>query len=312
MIEEDKPLPGSDYHRPVLFEECLEALALDRGGVFVDATLGGGGHSRGILAGLGSQDRLYGFDQDPDVRDQLPEDERFKWLPFNFRNFRSSLRLEGIKQLSGVLADLGVSSHQFDTAERGFSFRFQARLDMRMNPTSKLDAAAILRQYTEAELQDIFSRYGEVRNAKTLAQTIVQARQRRPLETIEDFLTATEACAKGPKAKYYAQVFQALRMEVNDELNALKEFLEQAMAMLRPGGRLVIISYHSLEDRLVKNWIRNGCFEDEPQKDGYGRFSLPLKSLHKKPILPSANEIARNPRARSAKLRVAERLAESD
>lgn len=309
MCKEEEQEIGSEYHLPVLYHECIEALAIQANGVYVDATLGGAGHTRGILQALGSEGRVYGFDQDPDIEEQLPDDARLKWLPYNFRYLQKMLRLEGIKQVDGILADLGVSSHQFDTAERGFSFRFQAQLDMRMNPASELSAKTIVASYTQDELQELFSKYGELRNAKTLAQCLVQARQTRSIETIADFLDITASCVRGQKQKYYAQVFQALRIEVNDEMAALKEFLQQASALLKPGGRLVIISYHSLEDRLVKYWFKNACFAAEPQRDTFGNaLGQTMAILNKKPILPSQEEMKQNSRARSAKLRIAQAL----
>lgn len=300
-----------EYHQPVMLQECLDGLNLKPNGIYVDATLGGGGHTRAILERLGSGARVFGFDQDEDVRKHLPQDPRFRWMPFNFRFLRKSLRIEGITKVDGILADLGVSSHQLDTPSRGFSYRFNAPLDMRMNNKGDLTAADILAEYNAEQLQNIFSQYGEVRNAKTLAQTIVEQRSRKAIETIEDLLFVMQACLKGDKFRYYAQVFQALRMEVNDELGALKTFLEESTTLLAPGGRLVVMSYHSLEDRLVKNWLRNGCFEDEPQKDSFGHFYVPMLNLTKKVIVASAEENKRNPRAHSAKLRIGERKAQN-
>lgn len=296
------------YHNPVLLKECIEGLELKPDGIYVDVTFGGGGHSRAMLANMGENARLLAFDQDEDVLENVPSDSRFRLLPFNFRFLKQSLRLERIREVDGILADLGVSSHQFDTAERGFSFRFEAELDMRMNQSGELTAKDILNTYNAEKLQNIFGFYGEVRNAKTLANAIVQARQQKKIERISDLLRIMEPYVMGKANRYLSQVFQALRMEVNEEIDALKDLLVQATEILKPGGRLVVLTYHSLEDRLVKNWIKNGSFEEEPQKDEFGRFKCPLKAINKKPILPSENEINENNRARSAKLRIAEKV----
>jgi 16S rRNA (cytosine1402-N4)-methyltransferase len=296
------------YHNPVMLQECIDAMAIEPDGTYVDVTFGGGGHSRLILEQLGPKGRLLAFDQDEDAVENCPTDDRFSLLPFNFRYFKQSLRLERVKAIDAVLADLGISSHQIDTPERGFSFRFDADLDMRMNQQGVQTAADIVNSYTAEELQSIFGQYGEVRNARTLAQTIVQGRSRQKIERVDQFLTIIEPVIKGKKNRYLSQVFQALRMEVNDEIGALKDMLKEATEMLKPGGRLVVLSYHSLEDRLVKNWVKNGTFEKEPEKDLYGRFYKPLKAVNRKPILPSDQEIKDNPRARSAKLRVAVKL----
>lgn len=296
------------YHNPVLLHECIEGLNLKPDGVYVDVTFGGGGHSSAILSKIGEQGKLYGFDQDEDALKNVPDDKRFRLLPFNFRYLKQSLRLERVKELDGILADLGVSSHQFDTADRGFSFRFDAELDMRMNQSGDITAREILNSYTAEKLQNIFGFYGEVRNARTLANAIVQARQHKKIERISELLRIMEPYVMGKENRYLSQVFQALRMEVNDEIGALKDLLVQASELLKPGGRLVVLTYHSLEDRLVKNWIKNGSFDDEPQKDEFGRFECPLKAINKKPIQPSETEISENNRARSAKLRIAEKV----
>ena len=296
------------YHNPVLLHECIEGLNIKPDGVYTDVTFGGGGHSAAMLAKMGEMGKLYAFDQDEDALKNIPDDKRFRLLPFNFRFLKQSLRLERVKELDGVLADLGVSSHQFDTAERGFSFRFDADLDMRMNQSGEINAKDILNTYTAEKLQNIFGFYGEVRNAKTLANVIVQARQQRKIERISELLRIMEPYIIGKENRYLSQVFQALRMEVNDEIGALKDLLVQATDLLKPGGRLVVLTYHSLEDRLVKNWIKNGSFEDEPQKDEFGRYQCPLKAINKKPIQPSDAEINENNRARSAKLRIAEKV----
>jgi 16S rRNA (cytosine1402-N4)-methyltransferase len=296
------------YHNPVLLNECIEGLNIKSDGVYTDVTFGGGGHSVAMLNKMGEMGKLYAFDQDEDALKNIPDDKRFRLLPFNFRFLKQSLRLERVKELDGVLADLGVSSHQFDTAERGFSFRFDAELDMRMNQAGEINAKDILNTYTAEKLQNIFGFYGEVRNAKTLANVIVQARQQKKIERISELLRIMEPYIIGKENRYLSQVFQALRMEVNDEIGALKDLLVQATDLLKPGGRLVVLTYHSLEDRLVKNWIKNGSFEDEPQKDEFGRYQCPLKAINKKPIQPSEAEINENNRARSAKLRIAEKI----
>jgi 16S rRNA (cytosine1402-N4)-methyltransferase len=296
------------YHNPVLLNECIEGLNIKPDGVYADVTFGGGGHSAAMLNKIAESGKLYAFDQDEDALKNIPNDLRFRLLPFNFRFLKQSLRLERVKELDGVLADLGVSSHQFDTAERGFSFRFDAELDMRMNQSGDISAKDILNSYSAEKLQNVLGFYGEVRNAKTLANVIVQARQQKKIERISDLLRIIEPYIIGKENRYLSQVFQALRMEVNDEIGALKDLLVQATDLLKPGGRLVVLTYHSLEDRLVKNWIKNGSFEDEPQKDEFGRYQCPLKAINKKPIQPSEEEIIVNNRARSAKLRIAEKV----
>lgn len=296
------------YHNPVLLNECIDGLNIKPEGVYTDVTFGGGGHSAAMLNKIGELGKLYAFDQDEDALKNIPDDKRFRLLPFNFRFLKQSLRLERVKELDGVLADLGVSSHQFDTADRGFSFRFDADLDMRMNQSGDITAKDILNSYSAEKLQNVLGFYGEVRNAKTLANVIVQARQQKKIERISELLRIIEPCIIGKENRYLSQVFQALRMEVNDEIAALKDLLVQATDLLKPGGRLVVLTYHSLEDRLVKNWIKNGSFEDEPQKDEFGRFNCPLKAINKKPIQPSDAEINDNNRSRSAKLRIAEKV----
>ncbi len=296
------------YHNPVLLQECIDGLNIQPLGVYVDVTFGGGGHSRAMLQKMGENAKLYGFDQDEDALENVPDDKRFRLLPFNFRFLKQSLRLERVKDVDGILADLGVSSHQFDTADRGFSFRFDAELDMRMNQTGDITAKDVLNTYSAEKLQDVFGFYGEVRNAKTLAQGIVQARQTKKIDRISELLRIMAPYVKGKENRYLSQVFQALRMDVNDEIGALKDLLVQATDMLKPGGRLLVLTNHSLEDRLVKNWVKNGSFEDEPEKDEYGRYNCPLKAINKKPIAPSEEEIELNPRSRSAKLRIAEKV----
>jgi 16S rRNA (cytosine1402-N4)-methyltransferase len=293
------------YHTTVLLNEAVEALNLRPNGIYIDATYGGGGHSRLILRGLGSEGQLFGFDQDDDVREQLVEDSRFSFINHNFREMKKMLRFNGIRQVDGILADLGVSSHQFDEAERGFSYRFNAPLDMRMNRSEGRTAAHILNTYDASKLQHILSEYGEVRNAKTLAQAIVA---RKPFQNISDFLAVVNPLSIGDKMRYLSQVFQALRIEVNDELGALQDFLQQSLDILKPEGRLSVITFHSLEDRLVKNFMKSGNFEGSHQSDFYGNISKPFNVISKKPIEPSNEEIKANPRARSAKLRIAEKI----
>ncbi len=298
-----------EYHLPVLLQECIEALAIVPDGVYVDCTFGGGGHSREILKNLGPNGKLIAFDQDADAQRNLPEDDRVVFVPHNFRHLQRFLRLHKVEAVHGVLADLGVSSHQFDEAGRGFSIRFDAELDMRMDQRTELKASNIISRYSEQQLHKMFEQYGEVTNAKTLARTIVQARGSLSLETIGQFKAAIQPVVKGNPNKYFAQVFQALRIEVNDEMGALKELLQQMPDVLLPRGRAVILTFHSLEDRLVKNFFRYGNFEatDDSNPFENRKQESSLRVIHKKPILPSREEMERNPRARSAKLRVGER-----
>jgi len=297
------------YHLPVMLRECTEALAIRPDGTYVDATFGGGGHSRAILAALGEKGRLVAFDQDPDAARNVPDDRRFTLVRQNFRFLKNHLRLLDLRQVDGILADLGVSSHQFDSPERGFSIRFDAELDMRMDQVSDLDARKVLNTYPEAELHRIFGMYGEVRNAKSLAQTIATARLRAPIETVFGLKDVIKPLVpKGKEHKYHAQVFQALRIAVNGELAALQEFLEQTVAVLKPGGRLAVMSYHSLEDRLVKNFIRMGKFVGEVEKDFFGNEQKPFRAVDRKAIRASQTEQEHNNRSRSAKLRTAERI----
>lgn len=296
------------YHLPVLAKESMEALNLQAAGTYVDTTFGGGGHAKIILQQLGDKGRLLGFDQDEDaVQNALP-DKRFTFVQSNFRHLKRFLKLHGVKAVDGILADLGVSSHQFDEATRGFSYRFEAQLDMRMNQEDERTAADILNTYSVEELQRVFSEYGEVRNSRTLAQRIVEERHSRPIQTVNDLLTIMEPLIRGQRLRYLSQVFQALRVEVNDEMGALREMLEQSLELLQPGGRLVVITYHSLEDRIVKNFFKTGNTEGEVKSDFYGNIFRPFKVITKNPIEPSEAEIAANPRARSAKLRVAEKV----
>ncbi len=299
---------SSEYHVPVMLGECMEALAIKRDGVYVDVTFGGGGHSRELLRRLGDKGRLYAFDQDPDALGNAIVDERFVLIHQNFRFLKNSLRLHGVKMVDGILADLGVSSHQFDDAQRGFSTRFDAELDMRMDQVGELDAKRVLNTYAETELHRIFGMYGELHNARTLAKTIVTARIVKPIQTVDELKGIVKKLVpKGKEHKYHAQLFQALRIEVNGELDALQEFLQQCVSVLNPGGRLVVMSYHSLEDRLVKNFMAKGKFKGEVEKDFYGNEVKPFKVISRKAILATEEEVARNSRARSAKLRIAER-----
>lgn len=298
---------AAHYHTPVLLNECMDGLNIQPSGVYVDCTFGGGGHSRAILKHLNKQGKLFVFDQDEDARKNLPDDERVIFIPQNFRHLQRFLRLHKAAKVDGILADLGVSSHQFDEADRGFSTRFDAPLDMRMDQRQEMTAADILKDFSELQLHKMFEQYGEVTNAKTLAKTIVAQRSLAPVRTINEFKTAIHAVVKGNPQKYFAQVFQALRIEVNDELGALKQLLEQTVSVLQPGGRVAIITFHSLEDRIVKNFFRDGTFEDTAIDDVYGhRFQNPFAVITKKPVTATEKELKENTRSRSAKLRVAE------
>lgn len=298
-----------EYHIPVLANECIEALNIRPNGVYVDVTFGGGGHSRLILAKAADDPiRLFGFDQDEDAKANALTDPRFTFVAANFRHLKRYLRLYGITKIDGLLADLGVSSHQFDEAERGFSFRFDADLDMRMGKTADRSAADLVNHYSLEDLQKVLGEYGEVRNARTLALAIVAAREQQEIKTIKDLLQIVEPNIRGHYNRYLAQVFQAFRIEVNDEMGALREMFEQATELLQPGGRLVVLSYHSLEDRLTKNFLRSGNASGEFTKDFYGNIDRPYQLVNKKPILPNEAETTQNPRARSAKLRVGERV----
>ncbi len=297
-----------DYHNPVLLQESIDALNIEAAGIYVDATFGGGGHSRLILQKLDAKGHLYSFDQDEDVLPNLiDENEKFTFIHHNFRFLKRFLRLHGVSQVDGILADLGVSSHQLDDAKRGFSFRFETDLDMRMNQEGDLTAADVLRTYSAEALQQMFSRFGEVRNSKTLAQAIVSERSHKAIKTTSEFLLLLNPLVRGNRNRYLAQVFQALRIEVNDEMEALETFLQEAREVLKPGGKMVIISYHSLEDRLVKNFFKTGNIDGEVVKDFYGNIDRPFKLITKKALLPSKQEIDLNPRARSAKMRIAEK-----
>jgi 16S rRNA (cytosine1402-N4)-methyltransferase len=297
------------YHVPVLLNEVIDGLRINAEGIYVDCTFGGGGHSKAILEHLGAKGKLVAFDQDADAKKNLPDDERLIFVSHNFRHLQRFLRLEGITAVDGIMADLGVSSHQFDEAERGFSTRHNAELDMRMDQRQALTAFDVVSTYTEQRLHKLFEQYGEVTNAKTLAKTIVQVRSTTSLKTIDAFKNALREIVKGNPNKYFAQVFQALRIEVNDELGALKEMLQQIPSLLKPGGRVAIITFHSIEDRLVKNFFRRGSF-DEPEENPFINTETvnELMIVNRKPILPSEKELKQNPRSRSAKLRVAEKV----
>ena len=295
------------YHKPVLLEKSVDMLNVKPDGTYVDVTFGGGGHSRAILQKL-ENGRLLAFDQDPDAHANAIQDDRFTLIPQNFRFLKNFLKLHKAVPVDGILADLGVSSHQFDIPERGFSTRFDAELDMRMNPTAGKTAADVINEYSQQELQQIFTLYGELRSSYCISKAIVEAREKEPIKTTGQLLEVIKNCLPGKKFnKLSAMVFQALRIEVNEELEALKEMLQQAADVLKPGGRLVVISYHSLEDRLVKNFFRAGNFEGKIEKDFYGNVLSPLKPLSGKAMVPDAQEIEENSRARSAKMRVAEK-----
>ncbi|MND72848.1 Ribosomal RNA small subunit methyltransferase H [compost metagenome] len=291
-----------------MLKECLDGLNIDPNGVYVDVTFGGGGHSKAILERL-DKGTLISFDQDPDAAKNAPEDDRLIFVAQNFRYLKKFCKLNGFKQVDGILADLGVSSHQFDSAKRGFSIRFDAELDMRMDQTSDLTAKKVINEYDEAELHRIFGMYGEIHNSKTLAKTIVVARLRESINTIAQLKEIVKPLVKrGKENQYYAQLFQAVRIEVNQELEALQEMLEQSVEILKPGGRLVVMSYHSLEDRLVKNFINKGKFRGEVEKDFFGNEIKPFEQLTRKAIVPTEEEIKENNRARSAKLRIGVKL----
>ena len=296
------------YHEPALLNECIEALDIKPDGVYVDVTFGGGGHSKEILKRLGDKGRLIAFDQDEDAERNAIKDPRFVLVRQNYRFLKNFLRYYDAIPVDGILADLGISSYQINEAERGFSIRYEAELDMRMNRESKVTAADILNQYSEEKLLKIFSQYGEVHNSKTLAKKIVEVRKETKLTHIDQFKEAIRPCVdKQAESQYYAKVFQALRIEVNEELESLKEMLLETANVLAPQGRLVVLSYHSLEDRLVKNIIAKGQFEGEVEKDVFGnQKNNPFKAINRKPIEATEEEVKRNPRSRSAKLRIAE------
>ena len=297
------------YHTPVLLKETVDGLKIVPDGIYVDCTFGGGGHSKAVLSKLSAKGKLVAFDQDENARKNLPVDTRVIFVQQNFRHLQRFLRLHNIAAVDGILADLGVSSHQFDAAERGFSIRHNTKLDMRMDQRQTLTAFEVVNTYSEQQLHKLFERYGEVTNSKTLAKTIVQVRSSTALKTVDTFKNALRRIVKGNPNRYFAQVFQALRIEVNDELGALKEMLQQVPALLKPGARIAIITFHSLEDRLVKGFFRRGTF-DEPETNPFINIESAneLKIITKKPVLPSVKEIKNNPRSRSAKLRIAEKI----
>ncbi|PBI91571.1 Ribosomal RNA small subunit methyltransferase H [Flavobacterium sp. ACN2] len=297
-----------EYHNPVLLHPTVDGLNIKPDGVYVDVTFGGGGHSKEILKRLGPNGRLFAFDQDEDALANALPDERFTLINENFRFIKRFLRFHGVKAVDGILADLGVSSHQFDVPERGFSTRFDAELDMRMSQKNDLNAYRVVNEYEEQDLRRVFFDYGELKNAPVLARTIVEARKDYPIKTTEELKDVLKKfLPEKVRNKVLAQIYQAIRIEVNQEMDVLKEFIEQSLEVLKPGGRFSVISYHSLEDRLVKRFIKNGMFEGEPERDFYGNFSVPFKTIGKL-IVPDNEEIKINNRARSAKLRVAEKL----
>jgi len=297
-----------EYHNPVLLHETVDGLNIKPDGVYVDVTFGGGGHSKEILKRLGPNGKLFAFDQDEDALENALPDERFTLIHENFRYIKRFLRFHGVKSVDGILADLGVSSHQFDVPERGFSTRFEADLDMRMSKRNELDAYKVVNEYDEANLKRVFLDYGELKVAPALARTIVDVRERKDIKTSEELKTVlSKYLPEKVKNKVLAQIYQAIRIEVNQEMEVLKEFLEQSLEILKPEGRLSVISYHSLEDRLVKRFMKNGMFEGEPERDFFGNFSVPFKLVGKL-IVPTDEEIKINNRARSAKLRIAEKI----
>ena len=303
------PMAQENYHIPVMLKECLEGLAIQPGGIYVDVTFGGGGHSRAIVEKL-TTGHLYGFDQDADAKVNAEgfDKRSFTFVPSNFRNLKKYLRFYGVTAVDGILADLGISSHQIDVPERGFSTRFQGPLDMRMNVNSEVSAKEVLNEYGERDLAKIFGMYGELNQPMKIARAITAYRVNKPLETIEQLKEAVARFApRGKEAKFFAQLFQAIRLEVNEEMEVLEEMLGQCAEVLKPGGRLVVMSYHSLEDRLAKNFINKGNFEGKDEKDFYGNVIRPLEPVNRKPIVAGDDEIARNSRARSAKLRIAEK-----
>lgn len=301
---------SNHYHIPVLLQACIQGLSIKPDGIYVDLTFGGGGHSNEILKHLGPKGKLIAFDQDKDAASNVPDDKRFIFVPQNFRYLKNYLRINGCTQVDGILGDLGVSSHQFDVPDRGFSTRFDARLDMRMNQQSDLSAADVINKYDEKQLQALFRNYGEIDNASKLARVIIAYREKEAITTTAQLKKAINSCTpRFEENRYLAKVFQAIRMEVNQEVDALKECLAQCLEVLKPGGRLVIMSYHSIEDRIVKNMLKAGNIEGVEEKDVvFGTSKKIFKLLSSKPIVPDEDEIKNNSRARSAKLRIAEKI----
>ena len=301
-------LDNTTYHIPVLLEEAIAEMAIRPDGTYCDLTFGGGGHSRHILSQIGEKGQLYSFDQDRDTLQNAPDDERFHYVESNFRFLRGALRLRGVTEVDGILADLGVSSHHFDELGRGFSFRGDAPLDMRMNQRGGRTAADVVNSYDAEQLGRILREYGELDTTWKIASCIVREREKAPITTTAQLVDAVAPCTpKRDEKKFLTKLFQALRIEVNGEMEALKMALEQSLKVLRPGGRLVVISYHSLEDRLVKNFMRSGNFDGKVEQDFFGRATAPFEVITRKAIVPSADEVERNPRSRSAKMRVAEK-----
>lgn len=296
-----------EYHNPVLLQQTVDGLNIVPDGIYVDVTFGGGGHSKAIMSQLGPNGKLFAFDQDEDALGNALPDERFTLINENFRYIKRFLRFYGVKEVDGILGDLGVSSHQFDVPERGFSTRFDAELDMRMSQKNELSAYQVVNEYDDANLRRVFLDYGELKNAPALSRTIIEARSLQPIKTTDELKEVLKKyLPEKVRNKILAQIYQAIRIEVNQEMDVLKEFLQQSLEILKPGGRLSVISYHSLEDRLVKRFIKNGLFEGEPERDFFGNFSVPFTTVGKL-IVPSAEEIKLNNRARSAKLRIAEK-----
>jgi len=294
------------YHVPVLFHESIEAMKLNEGNVFVDVTYGGGGHSKEILKNISDDSFLVAFDQDDDALDNIVDDEKLVFVNANFRFLKNFLKYHELDEVDAILADLGVSSHQFDEAERGFSIRSIGQLDMRMNQNADLTAFKVVNKYTDKELYRVFNSYADLKNVGKVVPTIITARRQKAIETTADLVNLMEPLVKGKKQnQFLAQIFQAIRIEVNDEMGALEDMLEQAAQVLKPGGRLVVISYHSIEDRLVKNFIRSGKFDGKVEQDMFGNVEKPLSAVNRKPIIPTPDENVRNTRARSAKMRVA-------
>lgn len=304
----DKEEENMVYHVPVLLKESVDGLAIRPDGIYVDVTFGGGGHSIEILRRLGPNGRLFGFDQDEDAQRNIPDDPRFTFVKSNFRFLRNFLKYYGVEQVDGILADLGVSSHHFDDKDRGFSFRFDGALDMRMNRKAQMSAADVVNNYEEEKLAQIFYTYGELKNGRRIAAAIAKARAEKPIKTISDFMEVVKPLfPQEREKKETAKLFQALRMEVNHETDALCEMLAESVKVLKPGGRLSVITYHSIEDRLTKNLIKTGNTDGKLEKDFFGRVEKPLEAVNNKIIVPDDEEIERNPRSRSAKLRIAEK-----